>query len=81
MTLEFKIAADSDGNTWYTEAIYFTFRPFIDDDEGYEIPFSVCSSEFPQNYCYTINGVDRSQEGVYVAFASSTSIYAPLVPH
>ena len=77
VTLEFKIAADSDGNAWNTEEIYFTFRPFLDDNEGFEIPFSVCSTEFPQNYCYTIDNVDRSHEGVYVAFAISKFICVP----
>ena len=75
ITLEFKIAANSDGSTWNTEDISFSFQPFLLNDEGYEIAFSVCDSDFPQNYCYTIESVDRSQEGVYLAFASSACVY------
>ena len=68
VTLEFKIAIDSDGNSWNTENINFRFSGFIDDE--YSVPFSVCNSEFPQNYCYTIKSVNRMHDGVYIVSAS-----------
>ena len=80
VTLEFKVAVDSDGNSWNTEDVYFTFLPFLADDEltGF-VEFTVCDPAFPQNYCYTIQSVDRSQEGFYIATATS-KYYNPLIP-
>ena len=80
VTLEFKVAVDSDGNSWNTEDVYFTFLPFLADDEltGF-VEFAVCDPAFPQNYCYTIQSVDRSQEGFYIATATS-KYYYPLIP-
>ena len=68
VALQFKIAVDSDGNSWNTENIDFRFSGSIEDE--YSVPFSVCNSEFPQNYCYTIESVERTHEGMYIASAS-----------
>ena len=72
--LEFMIAVDSDGHTWNKENIYFRYSSLMIDVED-SLSFSVCDVLFPQNYCYTIDRVDRSQEGVYTAFASSKYLF------
>ena len=74
VTMEFKIAVDSDGNTWDTANIYFTFSSAVLDEE-YPLSFSVRNSEFPQNYIYSIERVDRTQEGLYTATAASMYVY------
>lgn len=73
MTLEFKVALDSNGNTWNTEGFYFDFPAVL--DRRCEIPFSVRSSAYPQNYIYSIERVDRSQEGLYTVTALSMNTY------
>ena len=65
--LEFRVAVDSNGNTWDTEEVYFMF-----DDET-PLRFTVCDANFPQNYCYTIASVTRFDEGTYTARATSKS--------
>jgi hypothetical protein len=65
ITLVFRVAVDSNGNSWDTEEIYFMFQ-----DET-PLRFTVCDNNFPQNYCYTIASVSRFDEGTYTATASS----------
>lgn len=69
VTLEFKVAVDSNGNSWNTEETNFEFTPAVFDRMS-SIPFSVRSSAYPQNYIYSIERVDRSQEGLYTVTAS-----------
>ena len=73
VTLEFQIAVNSDGNTWDNEDVYFSFISGVDAEVS--VPFSVRGPEFPQNYIYSIQQVDRSQEGQYFAFAPRTYMY------
>lgn len=44
---------------------------FINGDITNPVVFSVLDTDFPQNYVHLIEQVDRSQEGVYTAQASS----------
>ena len=69
ITLVFRVAVDSNGNSWDTEEIYFMFQ-----DET-SLRFTVCDNNFPQNYCYTIASVSRFDEGTYTATASSKSTF------
>ena len=71
--LEFQIAVNSDGNTWDNDDVYFSFISGVDAEVS--VPFSVRGPEFPQNYIYSIQQVDRSQEGQYFAFAPRTYMY------
>ena len=74
--LEFRIAIQSNGNSWDTENIFFLFtssesgRNSRDD----QVFFAIANDEFPQNYVYSIAEVDRSQDGLYTAQASCTYI-------
>ena len=75
VTLEFKVAVDSNGRSWNTEEIYFNFisQATMLQDEG--IQFTTCDQDFPQNYCYTIESVSRLDEGQYTATAISKHIH------
>ena len=78
MTLEFKVAIDSNGNSWTTEGIDFDFIPAdapLDRESAVYFLFTVRSSAYPQNYIYSIESVDRSQEGLYTVTASSMLEY------
>ena len=78
VTIEFKVAVDSNGNSWDTDNVNFTFLPVARDSEfGLDEFFTVCDSDFPQNYCYNIDSVDRSQEGLYIASATSKCTQYP----
>lgn len=77
VTLEFKVAVDSNGNSWNAEGINFDFTPagLFDREYGELLLFTVRSSAYPQNYIYSIESVDRSQEGLYTVTASSMHTY------
>lgn len=72
VTLEFKVAVDSNGNIWTTEGIVFHFTPALFDRESAVLSFSFA---YPQNYIYSIEHVDRSQEGLYTVTATSMHTY------
>ena len=72
VTLEFKVAVDSNGNSWNTDGIDFDFTSaFLDRESAVLFLFTVHSSAYPQNYIYSTEHVDRSQEGTYTVTASS----------
>ena len=76
VTLEFKVAVDSNGNIWTTEGIDFHFTPALFDRESAVLfSFTVHSFAYPQNYIYSIEHVDTSQEGLYTVTASSMHTY------
>lgn len=70
--LEFRIAIQSNGNSWDTEDIIFLFTSSGSRtaDRNAQVFFTVANDEFPQNYVYSIEEVDRSQDGLYTAQAS-----------
>ena len=73
ITLEFKVAIDSDGtidSVANDNEPYFTFTSARLDLE-YPLAFQSRYPEFPYNYYYTIENVDRLQEGLYTAMATS----------
>lgn len=69
VTLVFRVAVDSNGNSWNREEIYFAF-----EDET-QLRFTVCDPNFPQNFCYTILSVNRFDEGTYTAIATSKLLF------
>lgn len=74
--LEFRVAIQSNGNSWDTEDIIFLFassEPQTRDRDD-QVFFTVANDEFPQNYVYSIEEVDRSQDGLYTAQASCTYV-------
>ena len=71
VTLEFKVAVNSDGSSFENEP-YFTFTSAFLDLE-YMLTFQSRYPDFPQNYNHTIENVDRLQEGRYTATATRYS--------
>ena len=69
--LEFKIAVQSNGNTW-SENIAFFFLSSESQSDGKtdEVAFQVVDTNNPQNYIYRIDEVNRSQDGLYRAEAT-----------
>ena len=76
MTLEFKVAVNSDGSSFDENddesELYFTFTSAFLDLE-YTLTFQSRYPEFPQNFNHTIENVDRLQEGRYTATATRYS--------
>ena len=72
MTLEFSVAVDSNGLIWSTDRVNFKFNS-IHGEESL-VHFTVADQNFPHNFIYVIERVDRSHAGVYTAAASSMYI-------
>ncbi len=84
LRLEFRIAVDSNGNSWNEEGIRFTFQPtfgrFITDNPRRrrqspppisQMPmFQVETPEYPQNYILDFSAISRYDAGVYTAIAT-----------
>ena len=65
VTIEFKVAVDSDGHTWKDPYLEFA------SDLTTRLNFRDCYPKLPQHYCHTIERVDRTHEGIYTAKAES----------
>ena len=72
VTLEFSAAVDSNGLTWNRDRVNFTFT----NQNGGEFSinnsdFRVADQNYPHNFIYTIERVNRAHAGMYTAAASS----------
>ena len=69
--LEFKIAVQSNGNTWSGNITFFFLSSESQSDgKTDEVAFQVVDTNNPQNYIYRIDEVNRSQDGLYRAEAT-----------
>ena len=71
VTLEFSAAVDSNGLTWSREDVNFTFTDLSGVVTSVNSTFLIADQNFPHNFFYMIERVNRSHDGVYTATASS----------
>ena len=72
VTLEFSAAVDSNGLTWNRDGVTFTFN----NTRGEEslVNFQATDQNFPHNFVYVIEKVNRTHAGMYTATASCMCI-------
>lgn len=69
VTLGFSVAVNSNGLTWGTDRVNFKFNSIRGEESS--VNFTVIDQNFPHNFIYVIERVDRSHAGVYTVTASS----------
>ena len=69
MALEFSVAVDSNGLIWNRDRVNFTFNSTLGEESV--VDFTVADDNFPHNFIYVIESVNRSHAGFYTASASS----------
>lgn len=66
LSLRFRIAVNSNGNSWDTSRTEFNFMNSL--NESSTPPFTNSIAEFPQDYLLEIAEVSRLHEGTYLAY-------------
>ena len=65
LTLRFRVAVNSNGNSWTTSRTTFTFMDNLEQVSS--VQFTNTVADFPQDYELSYPAALRSQEGTYTA--------------
>lgn len=79
VTLEFTVALTSNGVTSNNDQVNFTFTNSNGVLTVTNLNFQTSNPDYPQNFLYTIERVNRSHAGVYTAEAPSMCVCKNLV--
>ena len=79
MTLEFTVAMNSNGVTWDRDDVKFLFSNFDENDPLVISKFQATNPNYPHSFVYTIERVNRSHAGVYIARALRKYIHGCIV--
>ena len=75
VTLEFAVALTSNGVTSNNDRVNFTFTNSNGVLTVTHLNFQTSNQDYPQNFVYTIERVNRSHVGVYTAEAASMFVH------
>ena len=77
LTLRFRVAVNSNGNSWTTSRTSFMFMNSF--EEISPVTFTNTVANYPQDYEFSVPAVLRSQEGMYTAFVRPGNHHSGLI--